>query len=68
MGWVANLLLVLSMWLVGSKKRVCFIFGVLGNALWVIIGFQRGTPDLYVISALMVIFNARGWFKWQKTR
>jgi len=67
-GWAANILLIVSMWLVGSKKRICFIFGVWGNFLWMVVGFQRETPDLWFIALVMVIFNARGWFKWRKAQ
>ena len=64
MGWVGSVLLVISIWLVGNKKRKAFIFGVLGNLFWAISGYQKDMNDLIVISLIMVVFNAVGWFKW----
>lgn len=66
MGWIGSLLLILGMWLVGSKKRSAFVFGVFGNLIWAIVGLQRNTPDLWFIATIMTMFNARAWFKWKK--
>jgi hypothetical protein len=64
MGWVGNIILIISVWLVGSKNRAAFVFGAFGNALWTAIGWQKGMLDLTFIGIVMVIFNIRGWIKW----
>lgn len=66
MGWIANVLLILSMWLMGSKNRWAFVAGSVGNFLWIFRGLYQEKPmyDLVSIAAIMTILNIRGWFKW----
>lgn len=62
MGWVANGLLILSMWLVGSKNRWAFVAGSLGNFIWIFRGFYQEKPmyDLVFIAIVMTLLNIRG--------
>lgn len=69
MGWVGNALIVLSMWLVGSKNRWAFIAGALGNLFWIFRGVYQEKPmyDLIFIAAVVTVLNLRAWFKWKGT-
>lgn len=66
MGWAGNIILLVSMWLVGSKKKSAFFFGVIGNFIWALVGWEKGMHDLVFIGIIMVIFNIRGWKKWSE--
>lgn len=36
LGWIANIFLILSLWLAGSHWRYAFALTAIGEALWVI--------------------------------
>lgn len=67
MGWVANVLLILSMWLVGSKNRWAFVAGSVGNFLWIFRGMKYEMYDLVFIAVVMTFLNLRAWLKWQSS-
>lgn len=65
MGWVASILLIVSMWLIGDKNSAGLIFGILGNCLWCYIGLKRNKQyDLAFIALVMAALNLVGLIKW----
>ncbi len=64
MDWAGTVVLIVSAWVVGDKKRSAFIFALFGNLAWAIYGFQKGIPALVVVNLVFVVFNMRAWFKW----
>jgi len=66
-GWIANILLILSIWLVGNKNRWAFVAGSVGNFLWIHRGLYQQEPmyDLVFIAVVMTVLNVRAWLKWR---
>jgi hypothetical protein len=64
MTWLANLLIVIGLWMVGSKRRSAFIFTFAGEAVWTAVSASKGMYDLAAICALFAVLAARNWWKW----
>jgi len=67
LGWAGNVLILIGMWLVGEKKRVCFLWTLVGESIWAGYALWLKMYDLSficVIFALMAILN---WRKWKET-
>lgn len=65
MGWIANALIILYMWLVGSKNRWAFVAGSVGNLIWMFIGIKHEMYDLAFLSVVLTVLNIRAWLKWR---
>ena len=68
MDWVAAFLSIVSVLLIGHKRRLGFIFTITCNIIWVIIGFQIGKPALSFNNIVMIGFNAWFWIQWGKNK
>jgi len=67
MGWFANILLILGLWLVGDKKRIAFMFTFVGESIWTIYSIIIGMYDLAFICFVFAFLAIRNWIKWGKT-
>jgi nicotinamide riboside transporter PnuC len=64
-GWVGSVFIILGIWLVGDKSLWGFVFGALGNGLWVYVGLKRGKQyDLAVVALIATVLNIIGLYKW----
>lgn len=64
-GWLAGVIVILGAYLVGDKNIMGFIFGTIGNALWVYIGLKRNKQyDLAFLGLILTLMNIIGLFKW----
>ncbi|MDO8495935.1 MAG: hypothetical protein Q7S43_00575 [bacterium] len=64
-GWLAGVIVILGAYLVGDKNIWGFVFGTVGNALWVYIGITRNKQyDLACLGFILTIINLVGLFKW----
>lgn len=66
MGWIANAFLVCSFCRLRYKKRDAFIFGGIGNFLYIFVGLNKNMDDLAFINALFTGMNVWVWYKWGK--
>lgn len=65
MGWAGSALIILGIWFMGEKSILGFVFGTVGNALWVYVGLKRGRQyDLAVVATIATFLNLIGLFKW----
>lgn len=65
MTWIANALIVIGLWLIGSKRRSAFLFSVLGEAIWTAVSLWRGMYDLAAICAVFAVLAVRNWWMWR---
>lgn len=64
-GWLAGIIVVLGAYFVGDKNVWGFVFGIVGNALWVYIGIKRDKQyDLAFLGFVLTGMNLLGLIKW----
>ncbi len=64
--WVAMISTILSVYYLGSKKRVGFIWGIVASIAWLIFaGFVASLASL-IANSIFCILNMRGYFNWEK--
>lgn len=66
MGWIANFWLILGHYLIGKKTIWCFPCLVIGNAIWVYLGIERGQLDTMFLSAVFIGISIYNFFAWKK--
>lgn len=64
MDWFAMIFTIAGVWLLGSQKASGFVFGMIGNVLWV--GFALNTGQLRILGLNVLFFalNIRGLWNW----
>lgn len=65
MDWVGNVFLLISIWLVGDKKRYSFIIATVGALCWAWWAYRQHVVSLVVIELVFIVMYARGWWKWK---
>lgn len=63
-GWIGNVFIILGIMLVAYRMRSGFLYGCLGNGLWLCKGIMTCQWDLVTIEVLIVILQAFSWLKW----
>lgn len=64
MDWVGTAFILSGLWLIGSKKRIGFLVGIVGCLFWAVYGLQHSILSILVVNIIFVFVNARGWFRW----
>ena len=64
--WLAMILTLIGIYLLGDKKRVGFMVHILGNFLWAILGIMTMSIALMIANVVYLFFNIRGYQKWKK--
>lgn len=68
LGILAAAFELLAIWLVGSKKALGFLAGIIGNILWIIYVFTtNSTYGLLLVCTVAFIFNIRGYRFWRSS-
>ena len=63
----AAILEILQMYLLSERKRIGFIFGVLGGVLWITYSIlTRSTFGLLIVIPITAAINIRGYIKWKR--
>lgn len=62
MGWVANALVLCSIYQVAHKRRNGFLFGAVGTGLWIIHAW--GQWDLVSMQSMIFVMQLWAWKKW----
>ncbi len=58
MGWLAFIFTVVSIWLIGGRRRWGWVAGMVGNVLWIVSSNDRA---LICTNLVILICNLRGW-------
>ena len=66
MGWIGFSLILIGNWLIGSKKRVGFIWVAVGSLVWVYIALSTRNYALAALNVSGALFMLRGWYNWGK--
>jgi hypothetical protein len=66
MTWIGNIFIVLGLYLIGEKKRVAFVFSMIGELIWMFASVHKGMWDLAVITAVFFLLALINYIKWGK--
>ena len=66
MDFIAAILELSAIWLIGNKKRVEFIIFILCNITWAIVAIKSGLYGLLLTVMVALVMNIRNWFKWKQ--
>ena len=67
MDWVGTGLLLVSLYLLGKKKRAGWLIGIFGNLAWMAVGLKIGMNSLLFVGFVMALFNVKGWLEWKES-
>lgn len=62
--WVAMVLTVVAIYLLGNKHWTGFIFMIGGNLCWIVLGALSDSIALMVANTIFIGMNLRGIWKW----
>ena len=62
--WIANILILIGLWLVGYKWRHAFLFSIAGEALYSWMSYKTGQTELCFICVVFCVLAFRNWWKW----
>lgn len=64
--WIGMVLMLISVYLLSESKRTGFLFGAIGNIIWIIFGIMATSLATILLNAGLFILNIRGWLKWKQ--
>ena len=64
--WIAMMLTLTAIYMLGNKSRGGFITMMGGNTCWVLLGVLTGSLGLIAANIVFLIMNLRGFVKWGK--
>lgn len=62
--WLAMVLTLTAIYMLGNKSRTGFITMMGGNSCWVLLGVLIGSLGLIAANIVFLIMNLRGFVKW----
>lgn len=66
LSWVADVLIVVGLWKIGSKDASSFLWSIAGESLWVISAVNRSDWALASICCVFNVMALRNYFLWRK--
>ena len=64
--WLAMIMSLLTVYYVGSKKRIGFLFGVAGASAWIFTNTLAHIWPGIILNIVLLFLYARGFNKWKK--
>lgn len=62
--WAAMILMFLSMYYLGNRNRIGFVYGIGSNICWFIFGIMAGSLADPLAQIVVAGISIRGWWKW----
>ena len=64
--WLAGVLTILGIYLLGGKKKAGFIVMIIGNISYMAFGLIANSSGVIVANFVFLIMNIRGFINWTK--
>ncbi len=64
--WLAMVMSLLFLYLIGEKKKSAFWVGIIGNIAWIVVNFFAGIWPGVILNIILIFLNIRGYQKWKK--
>ena len=68
LGWIANILFIYGVWILGNKNVKGFYINSIANLLYVWQSILMNNLALFWLSIFLIIINIIGIYKWQFKR
>ncbi len=65
--WLAMTMTFSSLYLLGQKSRIGFVFGILANISWFTFGIMAHSIANSIANVIFVFLNIRGYRRWRKS-
>ena len=65
--WLAMVLTLLAIWMIGNRDRNGFIVHIAGNVSWIVMGFMAGSMATMLANFAFILENIRALVLWRKT-
>ena len=66
MDWIAGAFELIGSWLIGSKKKVGFVFNFIGCSVWIYVAIHTKIYGLLLVVVPAIFINIRNYIKWCK--
>lgn len=66
--WIGMFATFFSLYLLGEKKRVGFIFGCVAAIAWLVFSYFAGSIPGAIANGVFAVLNLRGYFRWGKDK
>ncbi len=66
LGWIATAIVIFGTCLLTDQKKAGWMVRVVGNTLWVIVGFMLGMTSIIACEGTFILVDTIGYFKWRK--
>jgi len=63
---LAGFIELLSMWLVGNKKKVAFVTFSISNFIWIYVAIHSHIYGLLIVCIPAILINLRNYLKWSR--
>ena len=64
--WIGFVMTVLWIYYAGEKKRIGFIFAIIGSIAWMIFGYLTQSIASMVANATFIALNIQAYRKWKR--
>jgi hypothetical protein len=64
--WIAMILTMIAIYMIGNRQRFGFIFMITANVCWLIVGVLTQSFALLVANVVFSTMNIRAFVKWSR--
>ncbi len=64
--WATSAITLLAMWLIGQKKSIGWLVGLLNQVLWVALSLMFETYGLLVLTAALIYVYSKSMLSWRR--
>jgi nicotinamide riboside transporter PnuC len=64
--WLATVLTATSLFFLAKQRKKGFLFGIIGNLLWIAFGIMAGSAGSVIASGIYIGFQIHGWKEWKE--
>ena len=64
--WVAMVLTLIAIWMIGNKNKKGFLVHIVGNICWIIMAIMAGSLAMILANAVFILVNTRALVLWSK--
>ena len=65
MEWIAGIIELTALWIIGSKNKYAFLLFIIGNIMWSYIAIKIKLYGLLLVTVPAMGLNIRNYIKWQ---
>lgn len=66
--WIAMVTIFLSVYLLGNRRKIGFVFGVVGSVSWLAFNSLVDSWPGIVANAVLIVLHVRGFLEWEKRK